>query len=350
LVLPAINWARPRKVWVGVLLKLLETRLTSPGVALNVAASATKACVKWRATQRAPSLQPPWAPTNPRGPATLRGRAAKGLDREVVQAGVAAFDQGKDAAMTQDKDIAELERDVEQARARLVADIAKLRAPVSLESARRSVVDTIYGYRDGAMDAAQSGATNFVDVVKAKAAANPVAVAAILAGVAWRLYRHPPIASLLIGAGVAALVRTDPNDDSLTPGRLAQRAAERARELKDRAAAQISQLTEGAAGGAQEKLHEWSAAAERALESVAHRRKRAAEGEVVDSGAQSGPLAQRYDYAAEAYSPERSLLDERLYHQKRDAYLLGFAALALGAAIGAARRRSVPASAAQDYV
>jgi hypothetical protein len=113
-------------------------------------------------------------------------------------------------------------------------------------------------------------------------------------------------------------------------------------------------LTEGAVGGAQEKLHEWSAAAERTLEGVAKKRRRPVEGEVVDadaqSGAQSGPLAQRYDYAAEAYAPERLLLDERRYRQKRDAYLLGFAALALGAAMGAARRQNEPASRAEDYV
>lgn len=258
--------------------------------------------------------------------------------------------------MADESDLAELERDVEQARARLAADIARLRAPETFESAKRSMMDSISGYREDAMGAAQTRATSLIDSVKAKAAANPAAAAAIMAGIAWRLYRHPPIASLLVGAGLAALARTDPNDDSLTPRRLAQRAAHRAQELKDRAAAQISELTEGAAGGAQEKLHEWSAAAERALENVAQRRRRGAASRVRLPSAQSGSpsnfLSDPYQDSSEAYAPERSWGEEREYRQKRDAYLLGLAALALGAAVGVARRRAAPTERerAEDFV
>lgn len=248
--------------------------------------------------------------------------------------------------MADDKDLAELERDVELARARLAADIARLRAPETFESARQSVMDSISGYRDDAMGAAQTRANSFLDAVKAKAAANPAAAAAIVAGIAWRLYRHPPIASLLVGAGAVALARTDPHDDSLTPRRLAQRAAHRAQELKDRAAAQISQMTEDAVGGAQQvqgklqeklqgRLHEWSSAAERALESVAQRRRRTAR-------QSSSFLEDPYQDSPEVYAPERSPQEERESRQRRDAYLLGFAALALGAAIGVARRRKAP--------
>lgn len=249
--------------------------------------------------------------------------------------------------MADDKDLAELERDVEQARARLAADIARLRAPETFESARQSVMDSITGYRDDAIDAAQTRASSFIDGVKAKAAANPAAAAAILAGIAWRLYRRPPVASLLVGAGIAALARTDPNDDSLTPSRLAQRAAHRAQELKDRAAAQIAQLTEGAVGGAQEKmqgklqgklqekLHEWS--------STKRRRAALRDASPSDrSSSQAGFLSDPYQDSPEVYAPAHSLFDERENRQRRDAYLLGFAALALGAAIGVARRREAP--------
>lgn len=245
--------------------------------------------------------------------------------------------------MAKDRDIAQLEREIEQARARVVADIAKLRAPETMASARKSVVNSVYGYRDDAMEAAQGRATSFIDALKAKAAANPAAAAAILAGLAWRVYRHPPIASLLIGAGVAALARTDPDDDSLTLRRLAQRAAESARDLKERAAVQIAELTVGAAGGAQEKVYEWSAVAGRAFESLVHRRISDGESETLEadaaSGARSGPSSLHDDFASKPCSPERFMLGERQQRQKRDAYLLGFAALALGAAIGAARRR-----------
>jgi hypothetical protein len=253
--------------------------------------------------------------------------------------------------MADDKDLAELERDVELSRARLAADIARLRAPETFESARQSVMDSIAGYRDDAMGAAQTRATSFIDDVKAKAAANPAAAAAILAGIAWRLYRRPPIASLLVGAGIAALARTDPNDDSLTPARLAQRAAHRAHELKERAAAQIAEMTEGAVGSVQEKLqgklhgklhgklqgklHEWS--------STKRRRSASREASPSDrSSSQAGFLSDTHQDSPEVYAPAHWLFDERKNRQRRDAYLLGFAALALGAAIGVARRREAP--------
>lgn len=247
--------------------------------------------------------------------------------------------------MADNKDLAELEREVELARARLAVDIARLRAPETFESAKQIVMDSITGYRDEAMGAARTRSNSFLQKIKAKAAANPAAATAILAGIAWRLYRHPPVASLLVGAGVAALARTDPNDDSLTPRRLAQRAAHRASELKDRAAAQIADMTEGAVGSAQEKLqdklHDWSCAAERALENVTQRRRRAASPEASSSYQENSSRlrADPYQSSPEAYAPERLMQEERESRQRRDAYLLGFAALALGAAVGVARRR-----------
>ncbi|HEY8580282.1 MAG TPA: hypothetical protein VIL72_10380, partial [Beijerinckiaceae bacterium] len=91
-----------------------------------------------------------------------------------------------------DKSLAELERDVEQARARLAADIALLRAPQTYDRARSSVMDAADEYRVQAMDTVRTKVTtasnDFVDTLKAKAAANPLAVGAIAAGVAWRLY------------------------------------------------------------------------------------------------------------------------------------------------------------------
>jgi hypothetical protein len=216
--------------------------------------------------------------------------------------------------MANDRSLTELERDVEQARARLAADIARLRAPETLEGARRSVMDAAFGYRDQAMGKAKESARSFLDDVKARASANPGAAAAILAGVAWRLYRHPPVASALIGAGVAMLARTNAHDDRYAPGRLARvlahEASERARRVKERAAAQIAELKESALGGPEE----------------------------ADQDAAPAPAA-RVGRAGRAAVIERAVADPREAAQRRDAYLLGFAALALGAAVGVARRR-----------
>jgi hypothetical protein len=47
--------------------------------------------------------------------------------------------------------------------------------------------------------------------LKARAAANPAAVAALAAGVAWRLFHRPPVATLLVGLGLFGLLRTSPS-------------------------------------------------------------------------------------------------------------------------------------------
>ena len=44
--------------------------------------------------------------------------------------------------------------------------------------------------------------------LKLRAKSNPAAVALIGAGIGWRLYKHPPIATLLVAAGAAMLINT----------------------------------------------------------------------------------------------------------------------------------------------
>src|SRR5512133_51054 len=80
-----------------------------------------------------------------------------------------------------------VERDVELTRARFASDLARLLSPHAREA------------KDGV-----------VAEVKARAAANPLAVAALAAGVAWRFFHRPPIATLLVGFGLVGLLRTSP--------------------------------------------------------------------------------------------------------------------------------------------
>jgi hypothetical protein len=74
-----------------------------------------------------------------------------------------------------------------------------------------------------------------LDNVKARAAANPSAALAIGAGIGWKLVKHPPIATALIGAGVLSLWRTRPtrveNEDYLAAAQ--QRFGEQVRETAD---------------------------------------------------------------------------------------------------------------------
>ena len=101
-----------------------------------------------------------------------------------------------------------LERDVEAARARLVNRVAQLKAP-PLSGVKDELVADATDYKDEVIDSAKQKLTDtidgFVSDMKRRAADNPVAVAAIGAGIAWKLWQKPPITTLLVGAGVAAL-------------------------------------------------------------------------------------------------------------------------------------------------
>src|SRR4026208_651381 len=81
--------------------------------------------------------------------------------------------------------------------------------------------------------------------LKARAAANPSAALAIGAGLAWRLVKHPPIATALIGAGAPSLWRTNPariNDDAYfgtAQQRLGEQVSDVAEAVTDYATEQV---------------------------------------------------------------------------------------------------------------
>jgi hypothetical protein len=122
-----------------------------------------------------------------------------------------------------------LERDVEAARARLVNRVAQLKAP-PISGVKDELVADATEYKDEVIDSAKQKVTDaldgFVLDIKRRAADNPVAVAAIGAGIAWKLWQKPPITTLLVGAGVAALfgrssvreINVDPYDPNRPSG------------------------------------------------------------------------------------------------------------------------------------
>lgn len=146
-------------------------------------------------------------------------------------------------------ELEKLERDVADARLRVRADLQRLRAPhVSLRdeittSTRRSMDD----YRD-----------RFLTNLKDRLAANPVATAAIAAGLAWRLARRPPIATMLIGGGLWGLLRTEP-----VPGAY-DRAEARARAAMDDA----TDWAENVRGAVQDRAEAVRDAARQAADTV----------------------------------------------------------------------------------
>lgn len=109
--------------------------------------------------------------------------------------------------------LARLEMEVESARAKVAAGFALLTSEETLSNLRETVQTESYAAKDRLWEAGQKEVRSRVDALveatKAKAAANPLAVAAIGAGVAYRLFRHPPVASVLVGAGLYSLLTTD---------------------------------------------------------------------------------------------------------------------------------------------
>ena len=150
--------------------------------------------------------------------------------------------------------LGELERDVEAARARVVADLVTLRSPqthTQLQTdLRRDVLDAKDQLVGKAKDAASSAFTDFVDTLKAKAASNPVAVLAIAAGLGWRIFQRPPITTTLIGAGLYGLLKsrdnTAPGEDRLATAK--RRLKEQAVASSDRVASTVASAGEAVGG------------------------------------------------------------------------------------------------------
>jgi len=146
--------------------------------------------------------------------------------------------------------VSQCEREVELARAKLKKDLGTLRSPETLSSFTDELKAEAFEAKDAvvehAKDAVRTSVEGIVDDIKARAAANPAAALAIGAGIAWQLLRHPPIASLLVGAGVLSLWRTSApathgwqNSDYLEEGR--QRLKEQVSEFGAEASNRVAQ-------------------------------------------------------------------------------------------------------------
>lgn len=233
-----------------------------------------------------------------------------------------------------DVEIGRLERDVEAARAKLVADLSRLRSPTALDDFRKSATDIIV---DQVKTRTRSAWQSVLDDLKAKAAENPAATLAIGAGLAWRMFRHPPIATALIGAGLFSLLRTSTahvsgmeNADYVSHakqrlrqqathlgGELVDRASDIGTELKTEAGVMTEVIKEKSAqlaDAATDKVQEWAANMEEAVRDVPE---------------QAASLARKADRSTQR------LQDPDV----RDNLLLGIAGVAVIAALGTAYQR-----------
>jgi len=226
-----------------------------------------------------------------------------------------------------------LEREVEEARRRVLADISKLRSPETVATFKGDVTSEIRRRKDRLVDrgkdAAQSRADNLIDAIKTRVAANPGAALAIGAGLAWRFYRHPPVTPLLIGAGLTALLRTDPMHPQLGSD-TAARAAEFARSAGGR----MQQWPESAAADHVRDLA--SGARERAVELAKSAREGLGRLPAAAGDAARHGLSETVRRSRSLTRTGKSRLQDAVTSEQRNTYLLGFAAVALAAAVAMA--------------
>ena len=223
--------------------------------------------------------------------------------------------------MTHSSMLDELERDVERARTRLAGDIARLRDPRAISHARADLVAQANGYRERLVESVNSAASQravgFTQSLRQRAQDNPAAMAAIAAGVLWRLWKHPPVATLLMGAGLASLMAGRGEEGAPAPQGLLGRVQE-----VNRATHAISD----SAGQLAAQL------AERARETASDLAEQARD--LSDQTATT--LTHAVDRTVAVFASSDEPQDERL---RDNAVPLSIAALAIGAALGIAIRR-----------
>jgi hypothetical protein len=169
----------------------------------------------------------------------------------------------------------QLEQDVEAARTKLGRDLLTLRSPDTTGEFTASLKQEAIAAKDALVE-------TLIQDLKARAAANPAATLAIGAGIAWRLIRHPPIATALVGAGLVSLFRTppaqlngrtDPGDYlSHAKGRLMEQATGLAERAKDQAVAMtetVSEKVQETASDIRDRMQNASAQVTRAVKEAA---------------------------------------------------------------------------------
>ena len=215
-----------------------------------------------------------------------------------------------------------LEGDVREARRRLKSDLEILRAPETFSSFKEEVLGEVRQSRDDIVanvkEAAANRAERLVADIKERVAANPVAVGAIAAGVAWRILRKPPITTMLVGYGLISLWRTKPGQPA--PG------AETVYRAADMPIA------------AKEQVEQWGSEAGDAIARATDVVVPAVTATVQRWSADAGEAVSQATTSAQSLvaSGSQSLQNIAEDKQERDKVLLGAAAVALTAALGLA--------------
>jgi hypothetical protein len=102
-----------------------------------------------------------------------------------------------------------LQTDIDQTRARLAANLKVLTQKDTVGELQQTFLSEAAAKKDEVIALAKATGRDFVQDLassfKTKVAENPAAALAIGAGIGWKLWKDPPIASLLVGLGLYSL-------------------------------------------------------------------------------------------------------------------------------------------------
>jgi hypothetical protein len=230
------------------------------------------------------------------------------------------------------------EHEVERSRAKLTQDLAVLCSPKTLAAFTDDLKQEAFATRD-----------DFWEKIKARAASNPAAVAAIGAGLAWRLFQKPPITSALIGLGLFSLWKTQPRTAFDATGRRLDYAEQSKEVLKEQAGqafsaaadiagkAQESAATKGSEvwEGAKEKLREWKEDVGGSVADTTSKLKSSGESLLSDI------RAKRHGLQDEIKEVASAAMDRVRDDDTRNTLLLGVAGVAIAAALGIACQKRI---------
>jgi hypothetical protein len=231
-----------------------------------------------------------------------------------------------------------LERDVAAARLRLADSLTVLASPESYTEAAAAAKRDARNLTRRAEHSLQRTADGYLDELKARAAANPAAVLAVAAGVAWRLFQKPPIATALVGAGLYSLLRTTP-EDSGDEDRInyTGRAKERLREQLADARDTVLEKAGEVGTSIREKAGELASEATTTATNLARNAQENIRQFSAEAGERAAALAS--DAGNAAREGETVVRSAHAISDNRDQALLGIAGVAVAAAIGVALHR-----------
>ena len=237
-----------------------------------------------------------------------------------------------------DASLIEREREVEHSRAKLSQDLAVLCSPETFASFTDDLKDEALGRKDALWEN-----------IKARAASNPAAMLAIAAGIGWRLFQRPPIASALIGAGLFSLWNTQARTAYDATGRqlgYIEQSKEVAKEQVSEAYSEAADLARKASQtakqkgtetwqAAKEKLEGWQDTVENEIGTYTSQAK-AASADFVDSMRVS-----QHDLRDTVARAVAVVADKVRDDDTRNTLLVGAAGLAIAAALGIACQRKI---------